>query len=227
MQTQMSPQIGNLVKALVQVQSKLKPAKKDSQNPFFKSYYSDLASVWDSSRELLAANGLAIIQYGGPDQTLVTTLAHVSGEWISGIYPLVTSKDRDPQSLGASTTYARRYCLAAILGVVSDDDDAESAVDRTSIIQQKMNSLDTNQTMSQRAARPSSPLSPQGAFGPETPDTIPIKIREIGGRKYSEVPMEELQKHVNMIEKAYLKNQWPIAGHVAEFIDTVRNMDVK
>ena len=43
-----SEKIDLLVKALVEVQSKLKPAKKNATNPFFQKKYADLESVWES-----------------------------------------------------------------------------------------------------------------------------------------------------------------------------------
>jgi len=47
---------------------------------------------------------------------------HASGEWIrSALYVPVTKKDA--QGFGSAITYGRRYSLAAIVGVASDDDD--------------------------------------------------------------------------------------------------------
>ena len=43
-----SESIANLTLALSIVQGKLTHAKKDSANPFFKSKYADLESVWDA-----------------------------------------------------------------------------------------------------------------------------------------------------------------------------------
>jgi ERF superfamily len=60
---------------------------------------------------------------------LVTTLSHLSGEYIKSVLPLNPVKN-DPQSMGAAITYARRYALAAIAGVCPSDDDAESAMNR-------------------------------------------------------------------------------------------------
>jgi hypothetical protein len=60
---------------------------------------------------------------------LVTTLLHSSGEWISGEMPVLT-KDASPQAQGSGLTYARRYALAAIVGVYQTDDDAEAAQGR-------------------------------------------------------------------------------------------------
>jgi len=128
-----SEQIDKLAAALSKAQSVLKGAKADSTNPFFKSSYADLESVWDAIRGPLTDNGLSVTQTTdvtefGP--VLVTTLIHSSGQWISGRYPLISAKPNDPQALGSATSYARRYTLAAIMGVYQSDDDAEKAVSR-------------------------------------------------------------------------------------------------
>ena len=38
---------------------------------------------------------------------------------------------QDPQAYGSAITYSRRYALAAFLGVIQEDDDAEGAMNRT------------------------------------------------------------------------------------------------
>ncbi len=129
-----SEDIGILAKSLCEVQSKLAGAKRDSVNPFFKSQYADLSSVWDACRSLLTENGLSVVQTNSlPHQestTVVdTTLLHSSGQWISGSLEVPLAKT-DPQGLGSAITYARRYALAAIVGISPEDDDAEGAVRR-------------------------------------------------------------------------------------------------
>jgi hypothetical protein len=125
-----SQDIKNLVSALVKVQGKIKGAKMDSENPYFKSHYADLTSVWEACRELLSANGLAVVQTMAGETaesvTVVTTLAHTSGEWIRGSLTMKPVK-ADPQGVGSAVTYARRYALAAIVGVCPEDDDGAAA----------------------------------------------------------------------------------------------------
>lgn len=124
--------INELAKALCAVQGAMHGALKDSENPFFKSRYADLESVWESCRHLLHANGLSVIQTtvpGGLGIELVTTLIHVSGQWMRGYLPIMAAK-QDPQGIGAAITYSRRYAMAAILGVVQVDDDGETAQGR-------------------------------------------------------------------------------------------------
>lgn len=128
-----SAQIDALATALSKAQAQITGALKDSSNPFFKSKYADLASCWDACRKQLTENGLTVIQTTdvlAPDYGNVvvvrTTLAHTSGQWISGLLP-VKAKDDGPQAQGSGITYARRYALAAIVGLAQIDDDAEAA----------------------------------------------------------------------------------------------------
>lgn len=126
--------IAELAKALVAVQHTIPHAKKDSTNPHFKSKYADLASIWDAVRDALHMNGLAVIQTievheKTLEPVLVTQLLHVSGEFVTSHCPIIMEK-KTPQAMGSAITYARRYALAAIIGVVADDDDGEAAMDR-------------------------------------------------------------------------------------------------
>jgi len=121
-----SESITELAKALSNFQGKMTAVKKDATNPFYKSRYATLDTIWESIRKPLSENGLSVAQTMGltPDNksVLETTLYHTSGEWISGTQLVNPVKD-DPQSLGSAISYARRYSLSALLGVVSDEDD--------------------------------------------------------------------------------------------------------
>lgn len=128
--TLMSENINELMSALAKAQGKIQPASKDKANPFFKSKYADLASVWEACRDSLSENGLAVvqtIQQKSEGMTLLTILGHASGQWIRSEMPIIVSKN-DPQTLGSAITYYRRYSLSAIVGVApNDDDDGERA----------------------------------------------------------------------------------------------------
>lgn len=122
-----SDTIADLAAALVQAQPEFKAASKDSTNPFFKSKYADLGAVWEAVHEGLKKYGLTVSQFPdhvGDAPALTTMLIHKSGQWISSTYPLmVTDKECTPQGYGSALTYARRYGLSAVLGVVADEDD--------------------------------------------------------------------------------------------------------
>lgn len=129
-----SESIKELSRALCAVQGEIEGAKKDSTNPHFRSKYADLTSVWEAIRNPLTNHGLCVSQVADTSDSahicIETILMHVSGEYISGKMTLPVSK-QDPQGHGSAITYARRYALAAIVGVCPEDDDAEGATDRS------------------------------------------------------------------------------------------------
>jgi hypothetical protein len=133
--SEQSEQINELAGALAKAQGKITGALKDSANPFFKSKYADLASVWDACRSALSDNGLAVIQLTESDDSgvfVVTTLAHSSGQWMRSRLRL-TPKDDSPQAMGSAITYGRRYALAAMVGVAQVDDDGNAASGRAGV----------------------------------------------------------------------------------------------
>ncbi len=126
-----SESVKELAKALSLAQREIDGAKKESENPFFKSRYADLSSVWESCRDHLTKNGLSVVQLPGNDgdmMTLETVLLHESGQWISSVCAMKPVKN-DPQSCGSCLSYLRRYCLSAVVGGCSteSDDDGNAA----------------------------------------------------------------------------------------------------
>lgn len=101
--------------------------------------YADLASIWDKIRGNLADNFLSIIQspttHSG-EPHLTTIVAHSSGEWVEDSMPLKITQDT-PQGQGSAITYARRYMLCAMLGIVADSDNDAQDHKTISPIQKK------------------------------------------------------------------------------------------
>ena len=127
-----SENITELAKALLNVQRTVQPIAKDAENPFTKSWYASLNSVMDACRDALIENGIWLCQYPVPVEQpnslgLVTKLTHAeSGQWQSSL-AVVPLPKADPQGMGSAITYARRYALTAMLGMVTEDDDGEGA----------------------------------------------------------------------------------------------------
>lgn len=127
-----SQDITELAKALLNVQRQLQPVPKDSENLFTKSWYASLKSVMAVCRDALLDNGIWFCQYPVPVDTpgcigLVTKLTHAeSGQWQHSL-AVVPMPKADPQGMGSAITYARRYALTAMLGMVTEDDDGEGA----------------------------------------------------------------------------------------------------
>ena len=128
---QHSESIKELAAALLKAQQSFETATKGADNPFFKSKYADLPEVWRVAKGPLGANGLAIVQSPESDGNgaieIETMLVHApSGEWIKSRMRMKPVKD-DPQGVGSCITYARRYALSALIGIVADEDDDGNA----------------------------------------------------------------------------------------------------
>lgn len=124
-----SDSINELATALAKAQGAMRGALKDADNPYFKSRYADLASVWEACRKPLTDNGIAVLQSPAAEGSTVrleTLLLHSSGQWVRGI-ATATAKDDGPQAVGSTVTYLRRYALQSFAGVAPEDDDAEAA----------------------------------------------------------------------------------------------------
>jgi len=124
-----SPDTAKLDAALAKAQGEIEAASKDKTNPAFKSRYADLTAVWGACRPALAKHGISVTQWPVHAEDgrlhIITRIAH-NGEWIKAHFSIPVTK-QDPQGYGSATTYAKRFALAAALGVVADEDDDGNA----------------------------------------------------------------------------------------------------
>jgi|TARA_Y100000289_G_scaffold20293_1_gene19548 hypothetical protein len=115
-----------LFKAIAAFQATKPKAAMDGNNPHFRSRYATLESVTDTARQA-TKHGLSAIQLVNGDE-VITMLCHESGEYVQSCTKVMASK-QNAHGYGSGITYARRYGLAAILGIVNDpDDDGNAAV---------------------------------------------------------------------------------------------------
>lgn len=146
-----SREINAIAGALAKAQGVIEGALKDSANPFFKSKYADLASVWAAARKPLTDNEIAVVQSPSASRdavTVTTMLVHCSGQFFASVLTM-TAKDDTPQGIGSCITYARRYALSALVGVAPEDDDGNAASGRTG-----------EQRAAQNSSRPPMPTPP-------------------------------------------------------------------
>lgn len=127
-----SDSLNELSSALAQAQSEMAIARLNQINPYFQNPYGDLESVVSASRGPLTRNGLSVTQQIMDEDDaswLITTLWHTSGQWISSRRRIVPPKS-DIQTVASHTSYLKRMCYAALIGVVTEgeDDDAEKSV---------------------------------------------------------------------------------------------------
>lgn len=117
-----SPDIKEIANALLLFQSKVKPIKKQGENPYFKSKYATLDDILENIRVPLQEANLSFSQFPSGDNELVTILLHTSGQYLMATAKMVP-KDNTPQGQGSAITYMRRYALSAILGIATEEDD--------------------------------------------------------------------------------------------------------
>jgi len=123
----------HLAKALHAFQKDAPPIHFDAENDHYHHKFVSLSKVIAEIRPALNKQGLVYTQFltnidGLP--ALETMLIHAeSGEDIAAVAPLILAKN-DPQGWASAVTYARRYALLSMLGLVGEeDDDAQRASD--------------------------------------------------------------------------------------------------
>lgn len=121
-----------LWKSFIEFQKDFKGMKPDATNPFFKSTYITLDGILETVRPILSKHGLAVLQEAkgiNGSVTIKTRLVHETGQYYeTDVLEMKPQKANDPQQMGSCITYAKRYQLAALLGICeSVDDDANVA----------------------------------------------------------------------------------------------------
>ena len=125
-----SESIDKLATALNKFQGEVANILKTSENPYFKSKYAKLEDILNEYRPIWTKHGLSISQHPVTDEQgrigVQTEVYHNSGEY--RIFPpfYLTLTKNDPQGGGSAITYARRYSLAAVLGIQQEDDDGNT-----------------------------------------------------------------------------------------------------
>ena len=132
-----SETIGAIASALAKAQAELTNPEKSliatvrasgprDQDQTFR--YAALSSGLDIVRKALGGHEIATVQTTAIDKEaglirLTTTLAHVSGEWLSSEWPVCPLAETSaPRRMGAALTYARRYALFTLVGIAGEDD---------------------------------------------------------------------------------------------------------
>jgi len=122
-----SDAINDLAAALARAQATMPAAPKGGRNPHLGNRYTTLDDLVATVRVPLATNGLSFAQLLDDGPSLTTILMHISGQWIASTTPIDAMEPgkgtNAMQAYGSTLTYLRRYALAALLGVASDDDD--------------------------------------------------------------------------------------------------------
>lgn len=131
----------NLIAALLKAQLEIKPPSKEGVNPMFKNKYATLDAIYHSCRKPLADNGLLLSHSVEIDEKeryfLITTLLHISGEFIQNKFPMLIERQTN-QGIASARTYACRYATCNLLALPSDEDDDGNTTSLTQAQQQEL-----------------------------------------------------------------------------------------
>lgn len=123
----------NIYTAISEIQANPPALLKDGRGQY--GAYLTLGNLVDAVVPLLHEQGVTVVQIprladGQP--ALYTQLMHAASDsCIEGTMPLMSAQ-ANPQQQGSAITYARRYALASMLGLVADeDDDGQTATNAT------------------------------------------------------------------------------------------------
>jgi hypothetical protein len=183
-----SESIQNLSAALSKAQAEMPAIKFDSKNPFLKNDYASLGAIIAGARPVIAKHGLSVSQLTFGEEGVAgveTVLMHTSGEWISSSISMPVGEEKGKSSAqvaGSIVTYLRRYSLASILGIYSDEDGDGNKVEPerkpTRVALPKEKSVDDPMTI-ERA----------------------MKVQNSEGVSYGDIPNDKLQAMIIGINK--------------------------
>jgi len=204
--------------------SKKRTAKVPTKSGGEYSYtYADLADIITAIRPLLAKHGLSVMQ--SPSTTAegvgVVTRIACEGEWAKSDPTTVPLQGATAQAYGSAITYARRYSLAAMLGIsAEDDDDGEIAT-------------------AHQAQRPQAPAPRQSAPRTERPAGEKPTIRD-PSKPISDPQLNKLQRGMrglgfsSDVYAAYLDKQYGVTslaqltmGEASNLIDALNGPDIE
>ena len=131
-----STEINELATALAKAQKSFKAILRDktvrviprSGQGQYTFSYAPLENIMAAVKDGLSDNGLAMTQ-GVVQDSMLTTLLHTSGQWLQNSTPIIRGEQPGPQAYGSALTYARRYGITSLLGVVSEEDDDANAAE--------------------------------------------------------------------------------------------------
>lgn len=185
-----------LVEALAAFQADLPRVELDAVNPHFKSKYASLGSVTKAVLPKLTEHGFAFTVGSFVDNGLLVLdahLVHESGESRSAQFPIT---ETNPQKVGSSISYYRRYALSALTGIVADEDDDGNAASQPTATGRQLDK-----------ARNSAPAPTPPATGQSELDKLNARIR-----KYIGTPQDETKKNAvnSLLGSDELKGKSPV-----------------
>lgn len=184
----------------------------DSTNPFHKSKYASLSAHLNYIKPIFAKNGLAILQFPTSASDtyawtkgekhigavgIKTIIIHKNGESIEESCIVPVDVGTSGQQAGALLTYLRRYALASVAGIATEDDDAET--DRTIKSALKHNTYKQVKTYDSAPAEPAvdttqyaEPVGPTQITAGDIDPSLVIPFGNNKGKSIGELGLNDL-----------------------------------
>jgi len=113
-----------LLKSLAAFQQEVPAIIKNTKGFGYK--YANLAMIFETINPLMAKHGLGFYQRIVNDKLITTVFYQETGEKIESTIPFIANVElkgmNSFQVFGSQITYLRRYALACMLGLVTDED---------------------------------------------------------------------------------------------------------
>ncbi len=195
--------LGSLAEALAKAQSKFvavaksKTAKVPMKSGGTYSYnYADLADIWDMIRKPLGEVGIAVLQPVATTENgvaVTTMLVHAgSGQTLSCKVAMPTFQ-AGAQGLGSAITYARRYGLGSMLGIVTDEDDDGALATHDAPAPARQQAPTAPAGRSSRAAQVASAIKPPAVIDVKAGETEEQASLRMDAAAPSNEPAEVIQ----------------------------------
>ena len=108
-----------IYKAIDKARKSIGAIQATGYNPHFKSLYMTLEGIYEELLPVLDSNNLMLQQY--VDGNDLVTLVFCGAETLKTVMPLIGANNM--QQFGSAITYARRYSIVALFGILDKDDD--------------------------------------------------------------------------------------------------------
>lgn len=194
--------MSSLHTSLISAIAETKDVHADSTNPFHRNKYASLGQHLKEIKPIFAKHGLAIVQMPESQDGVAgvrTTVIHKDGGSMTSFFGLPVSPETKGQDAGALVSYIRRYSLASLAGVATEDDDGES--DRASRPAQASQSIQNTKFIPNPTAKPA-----YTGKGGDTKFTVPFG--DCKGQALSSLPIKSNDKSKKCGDLYYWAKVW-------------------
>lgn len=192
-----------LNKALISALAETQDIVADSTNPFHKNSYASLSKHLEILKPIFSKHGLGILQFPIGDSDSVgirTIIIHTDGGSIKADALIPADKEMSGQDAGSIYSYLRRYSLASVAGVATEDCDAETnrmakSVSKPTAVSKPATKFIANPNFGKTAVAPAGGdvLTPFG---------------DLKGQPLSSLPLKSNDRTVKFGDLNYFANVW-------------------